>query len=101
MLGHAAASLAAEARLLAAPVSLELPTSSIAESIEDRVTMAPLGARRPHIQAEMALRLAVIELVCAAQAIDLRQRQAALGAVRVLSMHLCAAISRFYAQEKR
>ncbi len=79
ILGHAAASLAAEARLLAAPVSLELPTSSIAESIEDRVTMAPLGARRLHIQAELALRLAVIELVCATQAVDLRQRQAALG----------------------
>src|SRR6266700_1486033 len=79
ILGHAAAALAAEARLLAAPVSLELPTSSIAGSIEDRVTMAPLGARRLHVQAELALQLAVIELVCAAQAIDLRQRRSALG----------------------
>jgi histidine ammonia-lyase len=79
IVGHAAAALAAEARLLAAPVSLELPTSSIAESIEDRVIMAPLGARRLDLEAELSLRLAVIELVCATQAIDLRQRSSALG----------------------
>jgi histidine ammonia-lyase len=41
--------------------------------------MAPLGARRLDEQAELALRLAAIELVCAAQAIDLRQRLASLG----------------------
>ncbi len=79
LFGHGAAALAAEARLLAHPVSFELPTSSVAESVEDRVTMAPLGARRLDEQAELALRLATIELVCAAQAIDLRQRLASLG----------------------
>ncbi len=79
--GHGAAALAAEARLLAQPVSFELPTSSVAESVEDRVTMAPLGARRLDEQAELALRLAAVELVCAAQAIDLRQRLAALGPI--------------------
>ncbi|MEO8954608.1 MAG: aromatic amino acid ammonia-lyase [Ktedonobacteraceae bacterium] len=78
--GHGAAALAAEARLLAQPVSFELPTSSIAESIEDRVTMAPLAARRLAEQANLALRLATVELLCAAQAIDLRGRSAALGA---------------------
>ena len=77
--GHGAAALAAEARLLAQPVSFELPTSSIAESIEDRVTMAPLAARRLDEQASLALRLATVELLCAAQAIDLRDRSAALG----------------------
>jgi len=78
--GHGAAALAAEARLLAQPVSFELPTSSIAESIEDRVTMASLAARRLDEQANLALRLATVELLCAAQAIDLRGRSAALGA---------------------
>ncbi|HLZ56093.1 MAG TPA: aromatic amino acid ammonia-lyase [Ktedonosporobacter sp.] len=77
--GHGAAALAAEARLLAQPVSFELPTSSVAESIEDRVTMAPLAARRLDEQAGLALRLAAVELVCAAQAVDLRKRQASLG----------------------
>ncbi|GAC1361096.1 MAG: histidine ammonia-lyase [Ktedonobacteraceae bacterium] len=77
--GHGAAALAAEARLLAQPVSFELPTSSIAESIEDRVTLAPIGARRLDEQARLTLRLAAVEMVCAAQAVDLRQRVPALG----------------------
>jgi len=77
--GHGAAALAAEARLLAQPVSFELPTSSVAESVEDRITMAPLAARRLDEQADLALRLAAVELVCAAQAIDLRQRLSSVG----------------------
>jgi histidine ammonia-lyase len=79
MFGHGAAALAAEARLLAHPVSLELPTSSLAESVEDRVTLAPLGARRLYEQAGLALRIAAIELICAAQAVDLRKRVPLLG----------------------
>ena len=79
MFGHGAAALAAEARLLAHPVSLELPTSSLAESVEDRVTLAPLGARRLDEQAGLALRIAAIELICAAQAVDLRKRVPLLG----------------------
>lgn len=79
MFGHGAAALAAEARLLAQPVSLELPTSSLAESVEDRVTLSPLGARRLDEQAGLALRIASIELICAAQAIDLRKRFPSLG----------------------
>ncbi len=77
--GHGAAALAAEARLLAQPVSFELPTSSIAESIEDRVTLAPIGARRLDEQARLTLRLAAVEMVCAAQAVDLRARVSSLG----------------------
>jgi histidine ammonia-lyase len=80
IVGHGAASLAAELRLLAAPVTLEQPTSSLAEGIEDRITLAPIGARRLLAQAELAHRLAAVELVCAAQAIDLRGRAAELGA---------------------
>src|SRR6266550_4237798 len=41
--GHA---LTAEARLLAQPVSFELASTTQAEGIEDRVTFAPLAARR-------------------------------------------------------
>jgi histidine ammonia-lyase len=73
------AALAAEVRLLAQPVSLELPSSSMAAGIEDRVTMAPVGARRLGEQADLGLRVAVNELTCAAQAVDLRSRAGALG----------------------
>jgi histidine ammonia-lyase len=79
-LGQGAASLAGEARLLAQPVTLEQPTSAIAEGIEDRITMAPAAARRLHEMAGLALRLAAVELQCAAQAIDLRGHADALGA---------------------
>jgi histidine ammonia-lyase len=79
IIGHGAAAIAAEARLLAMPVTLELPTSSIAEGIEDRITMAPLAADRLHTMAGLVTRLASIELVCAAQALDLRRTVAELG----------------------
>src|SRR5256886_4820600 len=44
--GVPAQSLAAEARLLAQPVSFELASTTHAEGIEDRMTMTPLAARR-------------------------------------------------------
>jgi histidine ammonia-lyase len=72
LVGGGAAAIAAEARLLAMPVSLELPTSSIAGGIEDHLTMAPLGARRLAEMAQLTARLAAVELVVSAQAIDLR-----------------------------
>ena len=72
LVGGGAAALAAEARLLAMPVSLELPTSTIAGGIEDHLTMAPLGARRLAETTVLAARLAGLELVVSAQAIDLR-----------------------------
>jgi histidine ammonia-lyase len=76
--GVASAALAAEARLLAQPVSFELATTSIAEGIEDRMTMAPLAARRLDEMVGLGERICAIELVVAAQAIDLRS-PAALG----------------------
>ena len=79
IVGHGAASLAAEARLLAAPVTLEQPTSSIAAGIEDRVTMAPVAATRLLSMSELIVRLAAVELLCAAEAVDLRGTVAALG----------------------
>ncbi len=65
--------LAGEARLLAAPVSNELPSTSLEDGIEDRMTFAPLAARRLTEQAELGLRIAAIELICAGEAIDIRR----------------------------
>jgi histidine ammonia-lyase len=79
VIGHGATALSAECRLLAAPVTLEQPSSAMAEGIEDRVTLAPVGARRLYDIAQHALRLAAVELVCAAQAVDLRGRSGELG----------------------
>ena len=70
--GVPAQGLAAEARLLAQPVSFELVSSSHPEGIEDRMTMAPLAARRLAQMVELGERLVAVELVLAAQAIDLR-----------------------------
>jgi histidine ammonia-lyase len=72
LVGGGAAALAAEARLLAGPVSLDVPTSTIAGGIEDHMTMAPLGARRLAEMVSLGSRLAAVELVVAAQAVDLR-----------------------------
>lgn len=77
-LGVAAQALTAEARLLAAPVSYEVVTTTHAEGIEDRMTMAPLAARRLAEMVELAEYVVAIELVIGAQAVDLRA-PAALG----------------------
>jgi histidine ammonia-lyase len=79
IIGHGAASIAAEARLLAAPVTLEQPTSSIAEGIEDRITMAPTAAARLHAMSGLIARLAAVELSCASQAVELRKTTDELG----------------------
>jgi histidine ammonia-lyase len=64
--------LVAEARLLAQPVSFEVASTSHAEGIEDRMTMAPLSARRLAELVELGERVTAIELVVAAQAVELR-----------------------------
>ncbi|MFL5860252.1 MAG: histidine ammonia-lyase [Solirubrobacteraceae bacterium] len=64
--------LTAEARLLAQPVSFELATTTPEEGIGDRITMAPLAARRLAEQTVLGHRIVAIELLCAAQALDLR-----------------------------
>ena len=71
-LGNAGQALTAEARLLAQPVSFELASTTQAEGIEDRMTMAPLAARRLAEMVELGERIVAIELVVAAQAVDLR-----------------------------
>jgi histidine ammonia-lyase len=78
-LGVAIQALTAEARLLAQPVSYEVVTSTHAEGIEDRMTMAPLAARRLIEMVELGERVVAIELVIAAQAAELRAPPA-LGA---------------------
>jgi hypothetical protein len=61
------------------PVTLEQPTSSLAGGIEDRVTMAPIAAMRLLSMSSLIARLAAVELLCAAQAVDLRGTVEALG----------------------
>ena len=70
--GVPAQAIAAEARLLAQPVSYELVSTMHAEGIEDRMTMAPLGSAPPRRDGLAGERLVAIELVLAAQAVDLR-----------------------------
>lgn len=77
--GVAGQAIAAEARLLAAPVSFEMASSTQAEGIEDRTTMAPLAARRLAEMVNLGERLVAIELVVAARAIDLRAGARPLG----------------------
>ena len=67
-----AQSLALEARLLGQPVSLEIPSASQAEGIEDRASMAPLAARRLSDLVDLGRGVVAIELVVAAQAVELR-----------------------------
>ena len=78
-LGAAVQGIVAEARLLAQPVSFELASTTQHEGIEDRTTMAPLGARRLAEMVSLGARVVAIELTIAAQAVDLRGSPA-LGA---------------------
>ena len=56
----------------AAVAAMRLASSVKGEGIEDRATMAPLSARRLADMVQLCARVAAIELVVAAQAIDLR-----------------------------
>ena len=79
--------LTAEARLLAAPVSFELATTTPEEGIGDRITMAPLAARRLSEQVALGRRILAVGLMISAQALDLRapgRLGAVTGAVRGL-----------------
>lgn len=80
--GPAGQALTAEARLLAQPVSFELASSAHAEGIEDRATMAPLSARRTAELVSLGEGIVAIELLVAAQAVDLRGHRLGLGTVR-------------------
>jgi histidine ammonia-lyase len=84
-LSLAAQSLAVEARLLAAPVSFELTSTSHAEGIEDRTTMAPLAARRLAEMVELGSTVVAIELAVGAQAVELRGQRAGAGTARAVA----------------
>ena len=84
-LSLAAQSLAVEARLLAQPVSFELTSTSHAEGIEDRTTMAPLAARRVAEMAALGGTVTAIELAVAAQAVQLRGLRQGRGTARALA----------------
>ena len=77
--GIAAQAFAAEARLLAQPVSFENVSTTQAEGLEDRMTMAPLAARRLEAMVELGARVVSIELLLAAQACDLRGARLGAG----------------------
>jgi histidine ammonia-lyase len=92
-LAVAGQAITVEARTLAHPVSYELASSVKGEGIEDRATMAPLSARRLADMISLCARVAAIEFVVAAQAIDLRalsvpdgQGQLGLGTGRAYRM---------------
>ena len=71
-LGVAQQSMVAEARLLAQPVSFEIVSSAHAEGLEDRMTQAPLSARRLSEMVALGQRCAGIELLVSAQAVEAR-----------------------------
>ncbi len=81
--GIAVQAFAAEARLLAQPVSLELVSTQQAEAIEDRMTMAPLAGRRLAEMTELGARVVAVELCLAAQACELRGARLGDGTARV------------------
>jgi len=81
--GIAIQAIAVEARLLAQPVSFELVSTTQAEGIEDRMTMAPLAARRLEEMVALGARVASIELMFAAQACDLRGARLGVGTARL------------------
>lgn len=71
-LGVAAQAIAAEARLLAQPVSFELASTMQESGVEDRTALTSLGARRLSEMLDLGARVLAIELTVAAQAVDLR-----------------------------
>lgn len=74
---YTAASLQAENRVLSNPASVDsIPTSA---NQEDFVSMAPVAAKKALRVAENTLRILAIEILCACQAIDLRQAKEKLA----------------------
>ncbi len=66
-------SITSEARLLVAPVVTDLPSSSHSNGNMDRVSMAGLAARRAAELATLCRSIFALELLVAAQAVDLRK----------------------------
>jgi histidine ammonia-lyase len=77
-LGRSFAALASEARFRANPVSLDY-SGQLAEGIEDHGSMAPLAVSATSDLVGLGHRLAALELIIAAQAVDLRGGPERLG----------------------
>ena len=77
-LGRSFAANAAEARMLANPVSLDY-RGQLAEGVEDHASMAPLAVSTTSALVSLVHRLVALELILAAQAIDLRGGPERLG----------------------
>ena len=67
-------SITSEARLLAAPVSGELASSSHSNAVMDRASLAALGARKAADLCRLGRSIVAMELMVAAQATQLRGR---------------------------
>ena len=70
-LGRLCAATAAEAGHLANPVSLA-HGAQLAEGVEDHASMAPLSVRKTSELVSLGYKMVAHELICAAQAVDLR-----------------------------
>ena len=70
-LGVVAQAIGAEARLLAQPVSFELVSTMQESGVEDRAALSSLGARRLAEMTRLGHRIVALELVVAAQAVEL------------------------------
>ena len=89
-LAWASQSLMVEARSLAHPLSTETASTMLAEGIEDRITMAPLSARRLSEEVAVGEELLALGLVVAAQAVDVRALRAARARHRPSRTGRCA-----------
>lgn len=78
-LGRQFAALASESRLLANPVSLDY-RGQLAEGVEDHGSMAPLAVSSTSGLVSLVHRLVALELLVAAQGVDLRGDPGRLGA---------------------
>jgi len=77
--GRRSAALAAEARFLANPVTLDY-SAQLAEGIEDHGSMAPLAVRRTAELVTLCHKMVAEELMVAAEAVDSRAVSDRLGA---------------------
>jgi histidine ammonia-lyase len=93
-------SLASEARLLAAPVVGELASSSHSNGNLDRASMSTVAARRARELAELCRSLLAMELIVAAQAVEIR-KAVALGAATTKLFNFIRSIVPYVAGEGR
>jgi histidine ammonia-lyase len=77
-LGRTFAALASESRFLANPVSLDY-RGQLAEGVEDHASMAPFAVSTTSSLVSLLHRLVALELIIAAQAVDLRDGPDQLG----------------------